>query len=130
VTNQGSLPVSRIEIPVYHVSNFVVPKGWSSSGSDKNRLFVAEAMTPSADIRKGQHANFSCAILYQDSWPGKAMARIAFRDGGFAEIANVPVPSREPRSSVWLTPLLLLALAMLVVWAGRRRAAKAAQQGP
>jgi len=128
VKNLGSEPISSIEIPVYHASSFVVPPGWTSKGSSPDKFLHARATEPDADIRDGQEQIFRCAILYQSSWQGKGTVRIGFRDGGVVELADVRVPVREPRSSVWTTPVILLVLVGLAVLVGRRRAAKAAEQ--
>ena len=122
----GAQPMSNEDETVWIVCNGEITD--TNATHVDGAVGMARSTEPDVDIRDGQEQIFRCAILYQDSWQGKGTVRIGFRDGGVVELADVRVPVREPRSSVWTTPVILLVLVALAVLVGRRRAAKAAEQ--
>ena len=124
VRNEGEPPIHRIEIPVYHAYNFHVPKGWSDEGTDGEKVFVATADQGNWHVRSGQTLVVKCGINRAGASQAERRATVYFADNAKPPtMIAVTVPAPEPTSSVWVTPVALVAFLLIVGLLRRRRSA-------
>lgn len=126
ITNQGMPPIHSVEIPVYNTYNYQAPPGWQAEGPRDEGLFQARAVNDEAAIRNGQSLILKCSVQREGANSGKRTVRIGFGEGGRepVEVADVTVPVTEPTSSVWATPVALLALLVVAMAIKRWRSPK------
>ena len=128
ITNHGMPPIHSVEIPVYNTYNYQAPAGWQAEGPRDEGVFQARAMADESAIQDGQSLILKCSVQREGANSGKRSVRIGFGEGGREpiEVADVTVPVTEPTSSVWSTPVALLALLVVAMAIKRWRSPKSA----
>ena len=89
-------------------------------------MFRAQAIADEAAVQDGQSLTLQCSVQREGADSGKRSVRIGFGEGGHepVEIADVTVPVAEPTSTVWATPVALLALLVVAMAIKRWRSPK------
>ena len=126
ITNHGMPPIRSVEIPVYNTNNYQAPAGWRAEGPREKGMFRAQAIANEAAVQDGQSLTLQCSVQRDGADSGKRSVRIGFGEGRHepVEIADVTVPVAESTSSVWATPLALLALLAIAMVIKKWRSTK------
>jgi len=126
ITNHGMPPIRSVEIPVHNTYNYQAPPGWQAEGPREQGIFYARATADEAAVQDGRSLTLKCSVQREGADSGKRTVRIGFGEGGPGpvEIADVTVPVAEPASTVWATPVALLALLVVAMAIKRWRSPK------
>lgn len=116
MTNMGSIPLTRVAIPVFRIHEPHAPEGWSAR--NEGSLFVAEVNDTFDALRPGQTAVMTVTGASSGSKPGIVVADARFRDGTSSRVEGVITYQPENRITLMAIPLTLTAMALATI---RRR---------
>ena len=139
VINDGSTPVTRIEIPHYHADQFIPPDGWQPESTflvnvgvpDKPGLCKATALSDAAAIQKGRKAEFRMRLSRQRANRGTGTVVVGLADGTTLKVDGVSLPVPPARYEGLLTVATFgLLILLFVVFRPRRKQPEATAAQP
>lgn len=127
LTNLAAPRITRFEMGQWSGYNFEAPEGWQVES--EGRTFRAWTEDRSSAIRRGQIARFALRVSSRGAVLGWVEAKVGFDSGDSAAIPRCWGPVPEPRSTIYLVPVVVLAIVALHSLLLARRDRKGAVAG-
>ena len=111
ITNLATGNITHLEIPYHHSYYFQVPDGWESN--TEGGIFRAWTKDPRQGIKPGQTAEFSLRVSSAGAVLGLTSATVGFDSGAKVTLTDVWAPVPEPRWTILLVVLGIVAIVLV-----------------